>query len=91
LLSLDQDRKLFTNDQTRYVFSWALLALSLPFQGYMMFKMMKDPIKNRKYFASYAFLSFGALGFFGYSARKHQQVENVLYDKYLGNVTMQGL
>ena len=57
----------------------------------MVVKISKDPVKFRKYFVRNALLSTVPLGFFFYSLLKHQSVEKTIYDKYLGNVTMDGL
>jgi hypothetical protein len=71
LMALQSDRDSFKKDSLRYSTSWLILTASIPLQLVCMYKMQKDPVKNKKFLAGGAYMTTFALGFFFYSGYKH--------------------
>ena len=97
LITDADDLKTFDRDTLRYLSSLGLAATSMPVQLFYMVKLFrspelrKNPVIVRKYFfRSATWLTF-SIGFLAYAHWKHSQVEELLYDKYLGRVSMWGL
>ena len=68
-----------------------MVAASIPYQFYCLWQFKKNPALMRKYLTRGSFVSFGSLAYFFYAAYSHTSIEQKIYDKYLGNVTMDGL
>ena len=82
---------MYKGDSFRYVLSWGILAVTIPFSGIFFVRMMKNPKGNKNDLLKYTTANTLALAYFAYSAFQHGRVEKHICDKYLGHITMDGL
>ena len=91
LMTDKADRDKFEKDAIRHTISFFMGVTAIPYQLYCAYMINKDRAKNIKYLPRGAAVTFGSLGYFFYAIYLHNQVEKQIFDKYLGNVTMEGL
>ena len=59
---------MYKGDQMRYVFSWVVLAITIPFSGMFFVRMMKNPKANKNDLLKYTSINTVGLAYFAYSA-----------------------
>ena len=91
LITTQQDRDLYDWDENRFRLGYAGLVVACPLQVYSIYQYSLNPAKNFRWSMRGSVISLTALMNFGYSIYKRSQVEQNLFEKYLGNVTIDGL
>ena len=99
MLTDKSDYDYFAMDLFRFVAGNGLVAVALPVQVWYVTKAFrmknidaaKRPALMRKYVYRSLTLTTLAMAFFYYTSHKHTQMEKELYDKYLGNVSTEGI